>query len=213
MVENAKKIYYSNLLKSSRDLWKTAKLIMKQEDAAVPDKIMDNGKLERSPEKICNIFCKFFIEKVRKIKKSIPNTVQNPLEILKKLVPETKEELRFKEITNKECYNIIDETRTSNTCGFDSISPRIMKMIPHVMSIFLTHGINQILRTKTFPEILKITRVLPISKKQKNKLLPSSYRPISNLHTFKKVVEKWMKMQKITLFWKDIMENSKDIPP
>ena len=194
-VEGAKRIYYSGILNTSKELWKTAKKLMKQDSASVPDKIMINGKLEASPKRIADSFCEYFLTKIRDIKKNIPKTNTNPMTILKLLVPEVKKELKFREITIRECYDIISNTRGTNTCGFDSISAKTMKLIPHACSLFLTHGINAIIRKKTFPSILKLSRILPISKKLKNKLIHSSYRPISNLHTFEKVVEEWLKQQ------------------
>ena len=66
-------------------------------------------------------------------------------------------------------------------------------MIPEVTSIYLTHAINCMIRTKRFPEVMKITRILPLTKPKKPKNLPENQRPIANLHVFEKVIEKYMK--------------------
>ena len=58
------------------------------------------------------------------------------------------------------------------------------KIAPHI-----THLINTILRTKNFPKILKVSRILPLSKPLLNHLDISSYRPINNLCCVEKVIE------------------------
>ena len=96
--------------------------------------------------------------------------------------------MMFREIRMKKCYQIIDKTKASGTCKFNAISPQIMKIIPHASCLFLTHGINAILRTKKFLEILKLSRIIPTSKKNKNKLLHKGYRPISLLHIYEMMI-------------------------
>ena len=83
--------------------------------------------------------------------------------------------------------------RCSNTVGHDAISSRILKLTPDVLSPFITHAFNSSIRSGIFPDILKVSRILPISKKDKSKLSMSSYRPIHNLHTAEKVFEEWIK--------------------
>ena len=58
------------------------------------------------------------------------------------------------------------------------------KIAPHI-----THLINTILRTKNFPKIPKVSRILPLSKPLLNHLDISSYRPINNLCCVEKVIE------------------------
>ena len=77
----------------------------------------------------------------------------------------------------------------SNTVGFDNISMSIIKIIPDVLAIYIMHGINSSIRQEIFPDILKITRILPILKPEKNKFDLNSYRPISNLHSMEKIYE------------------------
>ena len=72
--------------------------------------------------------------------------------------------------------------------GFDAINAKILKQIPEITSMWITHLTNSIFRTSRFPKILKISKITPISKPNKVKVLKNSYRPISNLNTIEKVV-------------------------
>ena len=83
--------------------------------------------------------------------------------------------------------------KCSKTTGHDSISSRILKLAPDHFAIYLTHAINVSIREGYFPKILKVARILPLSKKDKSKSSLEGYRPISNLHTFDKVYEEHIK--------------------
>ena len=63
------------------------------------------------------------------------------------------------------------------------------------MSILLTHLTNCIFRTGIFPEGLKISRIIPIMKPGKPDNNLDSFRPINNLNTIEKLIEKVMKKQ------------------
>ena len=56
----------------------------------------------------------------------------------------------------------------------------------------MAHLINTIIRTKKFPQIFKISRILPLSKPHLDKNLISSYRPINNLCCLEKYVESYI---------------------
>ena len=60
------------------------------------------------------------------------------------------------------------------------------KLAPHI-----THVINSIIKTATYPLIYKISKILPLSKPGKNPLLPDSYRPINNLPVIEKIIEEY----------------------
>ena len=75
----------------------------------------------------------------------------------------------------------------------------ILKQIPQLSAIALTHIINTIIRTGIFPECMKISRVIPILKPKKDKNLLRSYRPINNMNVIEKVIEQVLKKQ-ITKF-------------
>ena len=89
---------------------------------------------------------------------------------------------------------------TTNARGFDDLNSRTLKYIPHIASLWIMHLINSIIQTKTFPRVLKVTRLLPILKPQKPKMKKEGYRLVANLCVLEKAIEQYMKEEMKTLF-------------
>ena len=103
-------------------------------------------------------------------------------------------ELKFTEVNDDIILNIINKLPHKNSCGFDNLSTKIIKALKDSLIKPLTLIINQILYTGVFPSQLKIAKVIPIFKKDDNKMF-NNYRPISLLPVLSKVVEKVISSQ------------------
>jgi len=84
---------------------------------------------------------------------------------------------------------IIKSLRTKNTCGYNEISNRIIKLTAPFIISPLTYICNAVLNTGVFPDRLKYAIDEPIFKKG-NKQEISNYRTISLLTSFSKIIEK-----------------------
>ena len=85
--------------------------------------------------------------------------------------------------------SIINNLQAKNSCGWDSISTKLLKQIVSGISKPLTILINQVLNTGIFPDKLKIAKIIPIFfKDDQNNII--NYRPISLLPTISKILEK-----------------------
>jgi len=91
----------------------------------------------------------------------------------------------------KEIEEIIGSFDSSKGVGPNSIPPKILKQISHLISAPLSTIFNKSFRTGIFPGLLKISKINPIHKKD-SKLLISNYRPISLLSNINKILEKLM---------------------
>ena len=78
----------------------------------------------------------------------------------------------------------------TNAYGPDTISSRVIKDILPTIEWSLLHLVNLSLGTGIFPSCLKIATVIPLLKQGKDPQDQASYRPISNLSTVGKVIEK-----------------------
>ena len=145
-------------------MWKTVKSLNKNDKGSTPTSIVVNNKLVSSPGKMCVALNGFFHNKILKIRQGFQNCKMDPIEILKKLIPRSNSEFKLPLITRDETRDIIYKMRRSNTTGYDSISFRIIKIIPDITAVYLTHFINASIRASVFPKCLKITRILPKSK-------------------------------------------------
>ena len=193
VINKVKTQYYVNLLKKSRNMWKTVRNLNTTEKGSIPVSVIVNNKLVSSPSKLAVAFCGHFYNKIIKIRQNFSKCRMDPIEVLALIIPRVKKEYKLPFITIKEVQNIIFKMKRSNNCGYDGISSRIIKIIPEITSIYLTDAINMTIRTSTFPVCLKIARLLPISKPGLSVDQLTSYRPISNMHIFEKVIEEHMK--------------------
>ena len=91
-------------------------------------------------------------------------------------------------------WSSINKLPNKNSCGYDNLSTKIIKTLKGSLIKPLTLIINQILKTGVFPSQLKIAKVIPIFKKDDNKMF-NNYRPISLLPVLSKVVEKVISSQ------------------
>ena len=95
----------------------------------------------------------------------------------------------FQEITTKEVFDTIIFIKNKGSSGPDGISNQILKLSSTVISEPLSKLFNQCIKQGTFPNALKIAKVLPFYK-DGNCQLPESYRPKSLLNSISKVFEK-----------------------
>ena len=83
---------------------------------------------------------------------------------------------------------VIDCLHQKSSCDKDGLSTKLLKQLKTLLLELLETVINQTLETGIFPDILKITKVIPLFKKE-NKMLLINYRPISILSAISKVFE------------------------
>ena len=142
-----------------------------------------------NPKLISNIANKYYtniagdILKTRKYKgnKHFKQFLKNP-NTIKFLINQTDPQ---------EIEDIIKNFDSSKGVGPNSIPPKILKQISHLISTPLSIIFNKSFRTGIFPGLLKISKINPIHKKD-SKLLISNYRPISLLSNINKIIEKLM---------------------
>jgi hypothetical protein len=97
--------------------------------------------------------------------------------------------LRFS--TTKEIQNTIKYLKPENTCGYDEISTKLLKINSAYITSLLNHICNTPSLSETFPQCLKYSIVTPVFKKGDRKNI-SKYRPISVETSFSKILEKVM---------------------
>ena len=88
----------------------------------------------------------------------------------------------------------IKSLKLNNSHEYDEISTKLLKISSPFIISTLAHTCNKSLSSGIFPDRLKYSEIKPLFKKG-DKLNISNYRPISNLTSFSKVLEKAMYIQ------------------
>ena len=91
----------------------------------------------------------------------------------------------------QEISEIISLLKTGKSMGPNSIPMKILKILCPLISVPLSQIINESFQSGTFPNKMKLAKVIPLFKKG-CPLTASNYRPISLLSVFSKITEKVM---------------------
>ena len=97
--------------------------------------------------------------------------------------------LKFQSVTVDNVRRIIDSLKPKSSSGVDSISDKLLKYVKDVIIEPLTTIINTMLNTGIFPNLLKISKVIPIYKKNDNPLF-SNHRPLELMNGLHKFADK-----------------------
>ena len=191
---HAKKDYYRKTFQLSdniRKTWQTINNALNRKRRS-KDFILANGKIISDHKQIANAFNNFFISigEPECQNKDATNSFS-------KYLPEkANTNLLFKAVTEEEIGNIINSLEPKVSSGIDSISNKLLKEVKEAIVIPLTIIINQMLMTGVFPNLLKISKVIPLYKKDDNTNM-SNYRPIALLPSISKIFEKVILLQLI----------------
>ena len=138
-----------------------------------------------------NMLADFFIGKVSKMIRSIKDKV-NSLGISR--IPDALYHgIQFhemKRVSVSEVKKLIS-SMPNKTSPQDSLPTNILKSCADFLSPFIATMANLSFDTGVFPDCFKVAQVTPILKKQGlDACDPVNYRPISNLHTLSKLLER-----------------------
>ena len=95
----------------------------------------------------------------------------------------------FSDCDDIEVATIISSLSPSKSSGPNGIPTRILHLLKNDISVVLAKIFNLSLSSGVHPDILKISKTIPIFKKG-SRLLVSNYRPISLLSNLNKILEK-----------------------
>ncbi|XP_045488502.1 uncharacterized protein LOC123690046 [Pieris rapae] len=154
-----------------------------------PDKLETEAGTITDKKEICESFNSYFST----IGSTLANMISKKskvIQILEECRLTDRTELRFlKPVTTKEVITIIKNFDCNTASGIDGISTKSIKCVKDIIATELTLCINYHLARGTFPNELKVAKIVPIHKAG-SKFDPCNYRPISVLPVLSKVFEK-----------------------
>ena len=206
LLNKLKTTYYTNKFTNKNnkptEMWGTLKNITNNNDQTTPKTIIHNNNYITSPRAIANTANHHYINKITNIRSTFKRLTLNPISILSTLIPRQQHTLIIPPITLTQTLEIITKASPSHSTGHDDVSMHIIKQIKHTIAPHITHLINTIISTNTFPDTFKLSRITPIKKPKKSKTQIDSFRPINNLCTLDKIVEQHIKLHLDTFLTK-----------
>lgn len=193
LIKSAKNIYWANkfeLTKSDmKQTWNCIKIILNKtyNKLDFPSVFLHNSTNITNPLDIANGFNKYFVNVGNELASKVshfPGSAANLLPL--RNLPHS---FLINPTTHHEISKIIENFKPKTSSGYDQISPKLLKKSCKSISHPLTFIANLSFETGIFPSAMKIAKVIPIFKKDDNKIF-SNYRPISLLPTFSKILER-----------------------
>ena len=114
---------------------------------------------------------------------------------------ETRCDFRYIQITESDVIDVLKILKLNKATGPDGISNRMLKSTCNTVSVPLSKLFNFSLRTHTYPELWKISHVMPLFKKG-DKTQPCNYRPVSLTSNVSKSFERIIFSTYIIIFVK-----------
>ena len=187
-------MYYDRCFAAaSNDIRKTWKLINqllnKHSNSHNKNPIFNiNNTLTQDKSTIVQAFSNYFVN----IGGSLANQMPSPTGAKNKTIktsPSTLNSMALIPTTAYEINSIIKSIKSTSACGVDNIPIAVIKHVANNISPVLSSLINYSFQTGSFPDALKIAKVVPVFKNG-DKTLLNNYRPISLLNSFSKIFEK-----------------------
>jgi len=197
LIKKRKIAYYSYKFDTNNTphnaMWPTLKNLTNTNKQNAPTTLIHNSTFVSSPRAIASIANTHYINKINTIRNSFKKLTLNPMHILSTLIPRQQHTMHIPHITLAQTLEMIDTAPSSHSTGHDDITMNHIKTMKHSIAPHITHLINTILDTSTFPNTFKHSHITPIFKPKKAPTSIDSYRPINNLCTLEKLVEQHIK--------------------
>jgi hypothetical protein len=188
--------YYKNKLQlaqsNSKKVWDVINEVLERKVTNSAGNSMqflqiENKKLESKTD-ISNGFNQYYKEMAPKLAKTIEKP-EKPYNHFLQNVSKPTEIFNLESTNEDSVMEIISSLTPKTSSGFDKISNKLLKIIAPNIVAPLTKAINKSIHEGVFPQILKTAKLQPLHKSG-DRALPSNYRPISQLSSISKVLEK-----------------------
>jgi hypothetical protein len=210
VIKTAKMFHYNNQITHSTNKIKATWNIIKNETGGnnIKQDTVNVYNTDKEYNKSVNaeVLNKYFLTIAESIScktagnnKQIINHIKHLLSYLSQIFNFPFTSIVFHNTSTVEIEKIIHTFPWKNSCGYDEISMKVLKISAPFISSPLCHIINLSLNSGVFPPRLKHSIITPLHKKgDKNNV--TNYRPTSLLTSFSKIFEKIISNRLITHF-------------
>lgn len=143
----------------------------------IPGRMSYNGAEYQRPEEIVNVFAKFFKSVYIE---SVP--VNNEIDEF------SFNHVELERVDEQDITKAVKKLKNKMTAGVDNVPSFFIKDCCGALTAPLLRIFNKIIETRTFPDLWKVSKVVPVLKKGDSTNV-ANYRPISILCNFVKIFE------------------------
>lgn len=175
---------------NSRLRWRIANEILHKSDCKV---LKSNDDCQG----LCNSFAKYFTHKLSQIAQTIASQLSLNTDISTAIAdwPSATSLDKFDTVTVNDVKKIIDSC-PQNSSPLDFIPFTVIKRCRDVFAPVICHLANLSFSSGVFPDVFKVGQVTPLIKKATADASdPASYRPITNLNSIGKLLERLAQQQ------------------
>ena len=180
---------------SDRDKWNLVKSDTGQKLITSPDIIIEGDRYHTKPQEIANSLNRMYISSVRSTINNIPETEINPLKHYKEYLGPVDSKLNLQTVSMSQLRTIIKSMKSTSSTTSDYVSMRVIKEAGTVLQPHLLNLVNSVITSEKYPQQLKITKIVPIPKANKDPTSQAGWRPINVVPALSKVIEKCMLSQ------------------
>ena len=182
----------------SGKLWKNVLGWLNWSSSISPTKLLCQGNLETSPSKMAEIQNRYYIDKVKTIRRSLQGHNRDPLDVLRRILGGNQASFSTTSINPDQVDKIIRELNNSKASGVDNIDTYILKLVRKIIVPSVCHILNLSLLNNKFPTKWKISKVVPLYKGKGSKVDPKNYRPVAIHPILSKLLERDMFLQVVS---------------
>lgn len=149
-----------------------------------------NDQLITDEKTKCDMFNNYFLSVPILLKRQISRLQDDSCNKLCTLT-QCNSTFSFDYTNNDEVLDIINNLQSDKSPGHDNISIKAIKRCKDTASEHICKIFNTMVNTSIFPEVLKVSKVVPIPKKSCSQTI-NEFRPIALLSCIDKILEKLM---------------------
>lgn len=193
IIRVSKKKYYTDKLNENKSnmkgIWDVLNRLLKgdHQKNIYPDFFIINNAENENMQDVVNKFNDFFVIIGPELAENIPNHGNDKL--YDSLVKQNPKTIFLSDVSEVEIRNIVTKCKSKYSTDCHGIDMIIIKKIIDTVVKPLTYVCNLSLQTGTFPNKMKIAKVMPLYK-DGSKNIFTNYRPVSLLPQFSKILEK-----------------------
>ena len=172
-----------------RQTWKVLNDVIKKKSNAsnIPNEFISDEKIVKGRKEIANGFNDFFVNIGPNLAGNIKE--HNDIDVTNYMSESNNNTMFLSPVDENEVTNIVRNCKNKTSEDSNSITMKLLKEVFCCIVKPYTHICNLSFKTGTFPNRMKLAKVIPLFKSG-NKNSFNNYRPVSLLSQFSKILEK-----------------------